>query len=376
MSVTETSGSIRAALEPTAQWYDELRQSEEKFRLLVESVKDYAIFMLDPKGHVLTWNLGAERIKGYRQDEIVGRHFSVFYPVEDVQSGKPDRGLVIAAAEGRFEDEGWRVRKDGSRFWANVVITALRDHQGNLEGFGKVTRDVTERKQAEQALSELSAQLLSSQDEERRRLARELHDSSAQTLAALSINLELVGKYADISGDPRASKALAASVELAAQVSCEIRTFAYLLHPPDLEEAGLCSALSLYVKGFAQRTNVEVDLEISPGLDRLSDDVEIALFRIAQECLTNVHRHSGSRRARIRLVRDPGQITLEVADDGKGLPASSFTWSDGTPVTLGVGIRGMRERVKQLGGRLQVEPVDPGNPTSPGTHVSVVLPVR
>src|ERR687888_1940090 len=118
---------------------DQLRESEERFRLLVEAVQDYAIFRLDPQGQVATWNLGAERIKGYTAAEIVGKHFSIFYPEEDVRNGKPTWELVVAAKEGRFEDEGWRLRKDGSRFWANVIITALRDKDGNLTGYGKVT---------------------------------------------------------------------------------------------------------------------------------------------------------------------------------------------------------------------------------------------
>ena len=119
---------------------------------LVEGVRDYAIFMLDPQGRVVTWNAGAERIKGYKADEIIGQHFSKFYPQEAIDRGWPAHELKVATAEGRFEDEGWRVRKDGSQFWANVVITALRDEQGQLRGFSKVTRDLTERKQAEESL--------------------------------------------------------------------------------------------------------------------------------------------------------------------------------------------------------------------------------
>ncbi|MBF5042371.1 PAS domain-containing sensor histidine kinase [Aggregicoccus sp. 17bor-14] len=129
---------------------EELRQSEERFRLIVDSVRDYAIFMLDPKGHVATWNQGAQRIKGYSADEIIGSHFSRFYPAEDLAWDKPAMELEVATREGRFEDEGWRIRKDGSRFWANVIITALRDKTGELRGFAKVTRDFTDRKHAEE----------------------------------------------------------------------------------------------------------------------------------------------------------------------------------------------------------------------------------
>src|SRR2546421_23713 len=121
-----------------------LRESDQRFRLLVEGVKEYAIFRLDPQGHVVSWNAGAERLKGYRAEEIIGKHFSVLYPREDVMSGKPERKLVEAAQRGQSEDEGWRIRKDGSHFWANAVITALRDPEGNLHGFAKLTRDMTE----------------------------------------------------------------------------------------------------------------------------------------------------------------------------------------------------------------------------------------
>ena len=124
------------------------------YKLLVEQILDYGIFLLDQGGHILTWNAGAQRIKGYRRDEIVGKHFSVFYPREDIESHKPEYELRVAAADGRFEDLGWRVRKDGSKFFANVIITALHHEDGSLAGFAKVTRDITERKQAEEALRE------------------------------------------------------------------------------------------------------------------------------------------------------------------------------------------------------------------------------
>jgi PAS domain S-box-containing protein len=129
---------------------EELRLSEERFRLIVQTVRDYAIFMLDPSGLIATWNAGAERINGYEGNEIIGRHFSIFYPPEDREWDKPAWELREATRDGRFEDEGWRVRKDGTRFWSNVVITALRDHDGRLVGFAKVTRDLTERRAAEQ----------------------------------------------------------------------------------------------------------------------------------------------------------------------------------------------------------------------------------
>src|SRR6202163_1709555 len=138
-----------------------LRQSEERARLMVEGVKDYAILMLDLRGRVTTWNAGTERINGYSAQEIIGQPFSIFYTGEDAASGKPERDLEVAAKEGRTEDEGWRVRKDGSRFWANVIITAINDKDGRPIGYSKVTRDLTDRKRAEETLR---------QSEERARL--------------------------------------------------------------------------------------------------------------------------------------------------------------------------------------------------------------
>jgi PAS domain S-box-containing protein len=134
--------------------------SEDSFRLLVESVKDYAIIMLDPEGNVASWNAGAERFKGYSSEEIVGKNFCCFYTPEDVQRGLPDQELKSAAKDGRFEDEGWRVRKDGKKFWANVIITALRDKDGTLRGFSKVTRDLTDRKQAEEKIMQQSKEIM------------------------------------------------------------------------------------------------------------------------------------------------------------------------------------------------------------------------
>jgi PAS domain S-box-containing protein len=134
--------------------------SEDSFRLLVESLKDYAIVMLDPGGHVASWNAGAERFKGYRAEEIIGQHFSCFYPADAVQRGLPEKELKAAAKDGRFEDEGWRVRKDGTKFWANVIISALRDQDGTLRGFSKVTQDLTQRKKAEEQIQQQSREII------------------------------------------------------------------------------------------------------------------------------------------------------------------------------------------------------------------------
>ncbi len=170
-----------------------LSDGDGLYRLLVESVRDYAIFALDPKGYIVSWNAGAQRFKGYKPDEIIGKHFSVFYPESDIAAGKPAWELMVAERDGQLEDEGWRLRKDGTRFWANVVITALRDERGALVGFAKVTRDLTERRLAEErALA----------DARRLALAEEANRAKAGFLAAMSHELRTplnaIAGYADL----------------------------------------------------------------------------------------------------------------------------------------------------------------------------------
>ena len=172
-----------------------LREGDERFRLLVSGVKDYAILMLDPEGRVASWNAGAERIKGYRADEILGKHFSVFYPPEEVERGKPESELKVAAAKGWVEDEGWRVKKNGSRFWANVVITPLRDDKGRLRGFGKVTRDMTERRRAEEDMETRNAQLEAANKELQAFSYSVSHDLRAPLRAIDGFSLALLEDY-------------------------------------------------------------------------------------------------------------------------------------------------------------------------------------
>jgi PAS domain S-box-containing protein len=368
-----------------------LRRSEDRFRLLVNAVQDYAIFMLDVQGHVSSWNSGAERINGYGVTEIIGKHFSIFYPQEDVRSGKPQRELEIAAREGRLEDEGWRIRKDGSRFWANVIISALRDEAGRLVGFGKVTRDFTERirtndalrkeieekteterklHELERSLRQLSLRLLQTQDEERRRIGRDLHDSVGQYLVGLKMKLDSLKSSANRSERKDASQ-LAECSQLIDEAIKEVRTISYVLYPPMLEELGLKSAIPWYLEGFTKRSGIKTTFEVSPDFDRIPIDLELALFRVLQESLTNVHRHSGSSTARARLLIRNRAVILEVSDEGKG--TQSKNWKDRAQDWMGafgVGLRGMSERMRQLGGNLEL------SSTQAGTTVTATLPIR
>lgn len=351
------------------------RQSEERFRLLVEAVRDYAIFMLDTDGRIVSWNIGAERIKGYKAEEILGKYFGTFYPEDDVLNGKPQWELIIAAKEGRFEDEGWRLRKDGSRFWANVIITAMRNASGTLIGYAKVTRDMTERIKVQRALEaevaekrdaqrqlinsanslrELSLHLLRTQDEERRRIGRDLHDSLGQYLAVLKMKLEsLAMLVAPNDGS------IAADFEECASLTndCikEVRTASYLLYPPMLEEMGLISAIPWYLDGFSARSGIRSQFDVGEDCGRLPRDSELAMFRVLQESVTNVHRHSGSPTVKVRLFTEEGMCILEVQDQGKGLPEGTLEPNGKQrPNATGVGIRSMDERIRHIGGRLEL----------------------
>ena len=197
--------------------------------------------------------------------------------------------------------------------------SVYRDETGDVIGVFAAARDISERKRTEEALRQLSGRLLRLQDEERRRIARQLHETTAQGLAGLAVNLSIVkSSAADLS--PRASACLSESLELAEQCSREIRTLSYLLHPPLVDEAGLAPALRWYTAGFAQRSGIEVHVDVSPEFGRLPSEFELTLYRIVQEALTNIHRHSGSKTARICLERQPNEIVLTVADEGHGFP--------------------------------------------------------
>ncbi len=345
-----------------------LRRSEERFRLLTEAVQDCAIFMLDPEGHVSTWNTGAERLKGYKASEMIGRHFSCFYPQEDLRAGKPRRELETAEKEGRFEEDGWRLRKDGSKFWATVTITAIRDDTGRLIGFGKVTRDITERVNAEKSLRQLSLHLLQTQDEERRRIGRDLHDSLGQCLTAMKMNLDTLPASLAL-GKNEAEQKVAQCIYLAEECIKEVRTISYLLYPPMLEELGLKSAISWYLEGFTKRSGIQASFGLSPDFGRLSRDVELALFRVLQESLANVHRHSGSATAHVQLSIQEGMAVLEISDQGKGIPSTTLEESGEDWLgAIGVGLRGMKERMRQLGGTLEI------SSGGDGTRVTATIP--
>ncbi len=246
----------------------------------------------------------------------------------------------------------------------------LRARERELEALHSALADRVEERTTElntaiAGLRQLSARLLQAQDDERRRLARALHDSVGQLLAAIIMNMETVRSS---QLEPAAAAAVAENAKLVEQISTEIRTMSHLLHPPLLDEVGLASALRWYIDGFASRSKIAVNLEIAGDFGRLSNDMEIAIFRMVQECLTNVHRHSESETGEVRLLRDVDRVLVEIKDRGKGIPVEK-QWALSSAQQGGVGFRGMRERVQQLGGRLEI------HSDEHGTIVRATMPV-
>ncbi len=242
----------------------------------------------------------------------------------------------------------------------------LRHAQEELER--KVQERTADLNLANENLCELSGRLQQIRDEERRHISRELHDSVGQLLAALGMNLAVVQRQSD-KLDSLGARAISENAAMVEQIGREIRTISHLLHPPLLDVAGLASALRWYVDGFSERSNIRVELSIPEEFGRLSDEMEIAIFRMVQECLTNIHRHSGGASASIRVREEDHRVLVEVQDEGKGIPPEKQLALSSSGRT-GVGFRGMRERLRQLGGTLEIQS------NGAGTRVNAMLPIR
>lgn len=469
------------------------RDNEEKFRLLVSGIQDHAIIRVDLEGRIKTWNMGAERLFGFRSLEILGEPFLRLY--NSCESDTPQRHLRTALEQGHINDECRQVRKDGTEFWATADITLLRSEQGEPRGYAVITRDITERRQqreeierreaqleaffsnapvglaiidkdllfqrinepfsqlngldsreqvgkpirhviadlfsqiepllrkvartgepvlnhevkgpvpfkpgmtgwwlkslfpitkdgdvvtqmgivvqditelkrAESAVRRLSGRLLQIRDDERRRLARDLHDSLGQTLTAVKMNLSYLGRDTS-SLDERGRNAVKESMGLVDNSLKEVRTISHLLHPPMLDDVGLVPAIRWFANGFSQRSSIQVDLSLPGDLPRLPSELETAVFRVVQESLTNVHRHSGSATATVRLESADDRLHLYVIDQGRGISPEQLSSRQET-ATLGVGLLGMQERLRQLRGQLEV------TSGSQGTSIHVIIPL-
>jgi PAS domain S-box-containing protein len=361
-------------------------------RLLVVSVRDYGIFVLDPKGHVATWNEGAERIKGYASDEILGRHFSTFYPPEDLATGKPAMELRVAAEVGRFEDEGWRLRKDGSRFWANVVITALRAEDGELVGFAKVTRDLTERRASE---------LQRVEDARRLAEAEAANRAKSEFLTALShelrtplnaiggyVDLLLLGIHGAISEEQRAAldRVRASQQHLIVLISDLLNLsrmgagqIRYRIEPVPL--ADVTSAVRPMTESQAQARQLALDwLTSDASVVAMADRPRVE--QILLNLVSNAVKFTApGGRVSVRSCRRGDQAVLEVRDTGVGIPADQleaifepFTQL-GRSLTshhegAGLGLAISRELARAMGGDLWAES-EPGQ----GSTFTLTLPL-
>jgi PAS domain S-box-containing protein len=385
-----------------------LRLKADKAIGLLASIvdsSDDAIISKTLEGVVTSWNAGAERLFGYAAKEAIGQSITLIIPRD--RQGEETRILARLRQGERIDHfDTIRLRKDGTALDISLSISPVRDGAGKIIGASKIARDITGRKRIERELHEseqrfreladaldtqvqfrtqelrrrnaevlqqadqlrdLSGRLMLAQDEERRRIARELHDSAGQNLAALGMTL--AGLENVVKHDPaRLSRSIKDAQDLIQSLTQEIRTTSYLLHPPTLDESGLSSAIRWYIDGLAERSGLSIELNIPDNLERLAPEIELAIFRLVQECLTNIHRHSGSKTAVIRIARESDKIYAEVQDHGKGI--SQERLAEVQSQGVGVGLRGMRERVRQSQGELIVDS------NALGTKVSAIFPVR
>jgi PAS domain S-box-containing protein len=379
------SGRLQQANQKLTATVEELRRTETALRAsqarlagILENSAD-GVLCVDQNLRITLFNQAAENMFGYKSEEVVGQPLDMLVP-ERLRAihrqhiarfdASPQHALKMANRKPVLG-----LRKDGTEFPMDAPLSRIEIDGEKV--FTLAMRDITERLQAEEELlrsrnelevrvrertaelQELSNKMAELQEEDRRRIARELHDGTTQILIALNVDLGMIG-----ASDPALQQKLASSRELVKQCLEELRTVSYLLHPPLLDEIGLELALRNYVKGICARSSLDIRLQLPPNLDQLPRGVQVAIFRIVQEALANIHRHSDSRTARILLEQEAGQLRMEIADQGRGIPREVLQNTDGR---AGIGIASMRERVRQLGGRFDVE-------SKAGTTIRVTLP--
>jgi PAS domain S-box-containing protein len=348
-----------------------LQGAEHPYRVLVERIND-GVATLDTEGTILYANNRFAEILRVSLENFIGTSLQSHMPssAREVLQSLIARGLHNnTQGELSLGSKGRRPRL------VRFVVHPLENSE--LHSICVVATELTELVEAnealksnEESLRQLSTRLLCLQDEERRHIARDLHDITGQKLALQSITLSQVLKKETAGLDEESRRSLSECAALTKEVGEEIRTLSYLLHPPLLDELGLPSALKWYAEGFEKRTGIAIELDISLEFQRLPPDVEVTLFRVIQESLTNVHRYSDSARASVQLKSIKDQIRVQVADFGKGMPREKQNSAPGTATPLGVGIQGMKERMRQLAGTLEIT-----SQANQGTQVTATLPL-
>lgn len=353
-----------------------LRDSEERFRTLVESLH-IGVVLLGRRTEILFANRAAEETFGLSLEQVFGKTADDLGLISVREDGtemsfdmRPGPRAIATGQPVRNEVIGWRRPGSQQILWLLGEVVPLFSREGKLERLVAAFSDITKRKEAEEALHQLSARLLRLQDEERRRMGRELHDSLAQSVMAVNLDLAQVVRSSKSLGK-QARHALSEARGVLREMSREIRTLSYLLHPPVLDELGLASAVEEYAHGFSERSGITLEIDIPRGFPRMPQEAEIAFFRIVQESLANIQRHSGSPTGGIRLWNSQGCVHLEISDHGRGMAAEPRPEDFGAlkPPRLGVGILGMRERMTQLGGTLEVQS------GAAGTTVRATIPL-
>lgn len=343
-----------------------LRASEERFAQAFQSnPQPMSLATLD-EGCYMDVNESFLEMSGYTRGEIVGRTSLELNVLET----PAERAAFTRQLKenGSIQNVETKFRTKGGAFRVLLSSSELMEVEGR-QCILTASSDITERKRAEEELLQLTVRLFTLQDEERRRIARELHDGTAQNLFAMTFNLARLQQHA-AAQDAELQQLVSDTITLGDESLREIRTLSYLLHPPLLDQAGLVSALRWYVGGFMKRSGVYVDLISLQPIGRLSPEVETALFRIVQEGLTNIHRHSGGKNASVRLEKKNGEVVLQIKDDGRGMPLTEGLNPADDVQGLGVGILGMRQRMRQLGGRLEVAS------GAGGTTVTAAVPFK